>query len=110
MSKRIGGGKSVSLVGTEIPLLFRLHASLQLDTNQPHQPFLHLTKKVESQKIEKPDGKGNKIENLVCDCDSLINLAAGMGRTPGIYIAPPSTQPRTQPSSQQAFFHLTVLV
>ena len=58
------------------------------------------------EKIEKYDGKGNKIENLVCDCDSLINLAAGMGRTPGIYIAPPSTQPRAQSCPQQAFFHL----
>ena len=47
-----------------------------------------------------------KIEDLVCDCDSLINLAAGMGRTPGIYIAPPSTQPRAQSCPQQAFFHL----
>ena len=57
-------------------------------------------------KKEKLDGKGNKIEALVCDCDSLINLAAGMGRTPGIYIAPPSTQPRAQSCPQQAFFHL----
>ena len=57
-------------------------------------------------KRKKLDGKGNKIEALVCDCDSLINLAAGMGRTPGIYIAPPSTQPRAQSCPQQAFFHL----
>ena len=47
-----------------------------------------------------------KIEDLVCDCDSLINLAAGMGRTPGIYIAPPPTQPRTQSCVKQEFFHL----
>ena len=51
-----------------------------------------------------------KIEDLVCDCDSLINLAAGMGKTPGIYIAPPSTQHRAQSCPQQAFFHLAVLV
>ena len=62
-------------------------------------------KRLKARKKEKLDGKGNKIEALVCDCDSLINLAAGMGRTPGIYIAPPSTQPRTQPSPEQRFFH-----
>ena len=50
------------------------------------------------EKIEKYDGKGNKVEALVCDCDSLINLAAGMARTPGIYIAPPSNQALNKPS------------
>ena len=63
-------------------------------------------KRLKARKQRKLDRKGNKIEGLVCDCDSLINLAAGMGRTPGIYIAPPSTQPRAQSCPQQAFFHL----